>query len=88
MDGPLQSNDRTLPRVTRIISTSNNSPMPTVPPTDPPSREKFMKQHLIFLLHASKCDKRDKLRMSKGETVTPVSKTMVSCKKWFFNYIL
>ena len=87
MDGPLQSNDRSLPRVTRIISTSNNSPMPTVPPTDPPSREKFMKQHLIFLLHASKCDKRDKLRMSKGETVTSVSKTMVSCKKWFFKYI-
>ena len=64
LNGPFQFNDRT---------TTNNISSPTVPSTDPPSREKFMKQHLIFLLHANKCDTRDKLRMSQGESVIPVS---------------
>ena len=83
-----QLNDRKCPRVTRPHSTTNNNSSPTLPSTDPPSREKFKKQHLIFLLHASKCDTRDKLRMSQGESLTPVSQQKEKTQMFLYERLL
>ena len=74
VDGKFELNDTIAPQpVTRSSSTTNNSSSPPISSTDPPSREKFMKEPLIFLLHANKCDARDKIRISQGESITPVS---------------
>ena len=67
-------NDSNRPQqVSNSASRVNNASTSTTAPTDPASREKFMKQHLIFLLHSSKCDARDKERINQGNAVIPVS---------------
>ena len=68
-----QLNARTFPRVTRLLSTTNTISSSTILSVDPTSQETLMKQHLIFLLHASKCNTRDKLRISQGQSLTQVS---------------
>ena len=75
VDGNFKIHDRFLSRQGGgIYSTTNNSSSPTMSLNDPSSREKFMKQHLIFLLHANKCSERDRVRTQGGEPLIPVSK--------------
>ena len=62
------------------LQANNNSPATasTSPPTTTNLHDKgkLMKQHLVFLLHAKKCESRDNERLAGGEHVIPVSLTL------------
>ena len=51
----------------------NNNSSQTISMKDPSSRGKFLKHHLIFLLHANECNERDRVRIQEGEPLIPVS---------------
>ena len=40
---------------------------------DPPSKKEVMKQQLVFLLHAKKCNEKRRIRIHEGSVPTPVS---------------
>ena len=74
VDGNFEFHDRILSRQgASPSSTTNNSSPPKFSLNGQSRREKFMKQHLVFLLHAHKCSERDRVRMQEEETLIPVS---------------
>ena len=62
----------------RVVNASVNAnnerkPVPCTALPCPATRNKLLKQHLMFLLHANKCESKEKERRSRGENIVPVS---------------
>ena len=79
MNGLINGRSETNPANVRTLSANSSPEINNNPPAPKPtnkallSREKFMKKHLAFLIHAKKCEARDReQQMNPGETMISV----------------
>ena len=61
-----------VPTSQNLPTTNNNSSAMTSPKSSSTSKEKFMKQHLVLMLHAKKCIKRDEEGENRRESKVEV----------------